>query len=296
MRICTDLNEWSRSKPFIPTNLGRKIKILSSKKESALRIRASALWGERRLKEKTEPHDGRELNTNKIPPLWEIPIIPPSSFANYTEVTRVQGEESLKECEDCKVSNRSSCPNCEGKKILHSYVCETVYTRTRIEKVVLPAEFPPILIANAYGNIILQINHSAIRGNHIDADLEKKCVQEISKKVSPQVIQKVILPFYHAPNVVKNDDYNNKEKARLVRTVIEILQIPVIQLQCKLKDSTWKRSDKKFKVIIYDHDSKQYFDEVPRTWTRKASSWIAGIMVIGIPIGMLIGKIMQLFL
>ncbi len=292
LKFTLQLNEWAKWRPFTPSKIGSRLGVLSATAEKAAKVQVEVLLGERKRVEASAPYLGSQVDEKKVDQLWDLRADPPDGFQEGEESIRVPGEEQVCECSDCVQAGRASCSKCKNRRILKYQLCKTTYRVLRLEKIVYKGEIPLSLLSSAKGKCVYEGSLSASAPNVMVPGLETKSLQAASNAVSEECLRE-IGTFYQKVLEDARESAAGELSCRLIRSKIEVTEIPVQKVSCRLKNQPIKKEIFQFPLWIYGIEKKAHIGNVPRIWTRKASAYVAGIMLLGIPLGYLLGKFLQ---
>lgn len=309
------LNEWAKWRPLAPANLGIEVTVLSAHPEPALKVEIEALWGERRRASAIPPHQGGETGRSEILSLWDLPAAPPETFQVHEESQNVPGEVEVQGCESCGGSGKIACPRCRGQgkrpcdciqgsracaacagsgKTLQYQVCRTTYRPGKLEKIDYSGDLPARFLAAVTGEKTFKDSFSALAAGKAGPDLEKKCLEAAAKQVKAYFLHEVVEPFFLGGPSTRLKESAAPER-RLVRARLEVTAIPVLRLQCSLRDPAIAKNYSTFSVWLYGNEQKLHIEGLPPAWSRRATAWLAGLFALAVPAGYAAARMLQLF-
>jgi hypothetical protein len=162
--------------------------------------------------------------------------------------------------------------------------------RTRFEAVEYVGGFPADLLVAAEGEPLLTTSFTAqdsSPGGPVSA-----CVKAASEWVSTTYLQTMVEPFCSRQPVKEDDEGNAISYPRLERLNLELFKIPILHLRCGFKDPGHPNADREFAVWMYGEEHRVFWESIPKRWTWKANAWLAGFALLGVPFGLLLGKIL----
>jgi hypothetical protein len=271
-RIRSTLEDIARRQPLIPSRISSAIGVIAVRKGKRVRGRLQALWAERRIVgDGAKPADDGVLRAR----LWDHPSRPPQAFLEATEAIPLQ-------------AGAASALVPAGA----SLVCETHY-RLSVEDVDFATlELPPSLMAAGTGTAIGE-TFTALNGETIEADLERRFVDTIASRLDAAIARDVVKPFLdRGPQPAPALQGRDVER-RLVRITAEFEEIPIKRFTLGFHDPALANQVFQFDAWFLGQEEQLLFGRLPQRWTGRAAAWFGAAALAGMPLGFGLIKLVQ---
>ncbi len=159
----------------------------------------------------------------------------------------------------------------------------TTYAPTSLRATDAAATILREIVDAAGGTQKQSVTRSAVDTDAFDPGLGAKCAAEFSQEVSSGILEKKIRAHFDSSPFEADRD-----QVKVLRSSVEIESVPVVSVDVQIKGPRGRTP--RFKAWLYGTERRIHVQGLPHRWSTLASLWVAGLLLAGVPIGMLLAK------